>query len=46
MVNIVLRYDPSLSEMIVLASEDAELVICFKEKGAKKGINLAGLCSK
>ena len=44
MVNIVLHgHDPSLSEMIVLASEDAELVAYAKEKGAK-GINLAGLC--
>ncbi len=44
MVNIVLHgHDPSLSEMIVLASEDADLVAYAKEKGAK-GINLAGLC--
>lgn len=44
MVNIVLHgHDPSLSEMIVLASEDPTLVAYSKEKGAK-GINLAGLC--
>ncbi len=44
MVNIVLHgHDPSLSEMIVLASEDKELIELAKQRGAN-GINLAGLC--
>ncbi|WP_099188606.1 anaerobic carbon-monoxide dehydrogenase catalytic subunit [Tepidibacter mesophilus] len=43
-VNIVLHgHEPSLSEMIVLAAEDPELVSLAKEVGAE-GINLAGMC--
>lgn len=43
-VNIILHgHEPSLSEMIVLASEDPELVALAKEMGAE-GINLAGMC--
>lgn len=43
-VNILLHgHEPSLSEMIVLASEDPELVALAKEMGAE-GINLAGMC--
>ncbi len=43
-VNIILHgHEPSLSEMIVLASEDPELVALAKEVGAE-GINLAGMC--
>ena len=43
-VNIVLHgHEPTLSEMIVLASEDPELVALAKEVGAE-GINLAGMC--
>ena len=42
-VNIILHgHEPSLSEMIVLASEDLELVELAKEVGAD-GINLAGM---
>jgi len=44
MVNIVLHgHEPTLSEMIVLAAEDPELVALAKEAGAE-GINLAGMC--
>lgn len=43
-VNIVLHgHEPSLSEMIVLASEDPELVELAKEVGSD-GINLVGMC--
>ena len=43
-VNIILHgHEPSLSEMIVLASEDPELLALAKEVGAE-GINLAGMC--
>lgn len=43
-VNIVLHgHEPTLSEMIVLASEDPELVALAKEMGSE-GINLAGMC--
>jgi anaerobic carbon-monoxide dehydrogenase catalytic subunit len=43
-VNIILHgHEPSLSEMIVLASEDPELVALAKEVGSD-GINLAGMC--
>ncbi len=43
-VNIILHgHEPSLSEMIVLASEDPELVELAKSVGAD-GINLAGMC--
>ncbi len=43
-VNIVLHgHNPILSEMIVIAVDDAELKKLAKEKGAK-GINLVGMC--
>ncbi len=43
-VNIVIHgHEPLLSEMIVAASHDPELVNMAKSKGAK-GINLAGIC--
>ncbi|SHJ61934.1 anaerobic carbon-monoxide dehydrogenase catalytic subunit [Tepidibacter formicigenes] len=43
-VNIILHgHEPSLSEMIVLAAEDPELLALAKEVGAD-GINLAGMC--
>jgi carbon-monoxide dehydrogenase catalytic subunit len=43
-VNIVMHgHNPMLSEVIVTASQDPELVAFAKEKGAE-GINLAGLC--
>ncbi len=43
-VNILLHgHEPSLSEMIVLASEDPELLALAKEVGAE-GINLGGMC--
>lgn len=43
-VNIVLHgHNPMLSEVIVAASQDAELLELAKENGAQ-GINLAGLC--
>lgn len=44
MVNIIIHgHEPSLSEMVVMAAEDPEMVRYAKEKGAK-GINIAGLC--
>jgi len=44
MVNIVVHgHEPTLSEMIVAASLDPELVEYAKSKGAK-GIQLAGIC--
>ncbi|AKL94418.1 carbon monoxide dehydrogenase catalytic subunit [Clostridium aceticum] len=43
-VNIIVHgHEPSLSEMIVLAVEDPELLQLAKEVGAK-GINLSGMC--
>ena len=43
-VNIVLHgHEPTLSEMIVAASTDPELIDYAKSKGAN-GINLAGIC--
>lgn len=43
-VNIVVHgHEPTLSEMIVVAAEDPELVKLAKEQGAK-GITLAGIC--
>ncbi|MFH1731931.1 MAG: anaerobic carbon-monoxide dehydrogenase catalytic subunit [Planctomycetota bacterium] len=43
-VNIVVHgHEPSLSEMIVAAARDPELIELAKQKGAK-GINLAGMC--
>ncbi|MFA0816359.1 MAG: anaerobic carbon-monoxide dehydrogenase catalytic subunit [Anaerofustis sp.] len=44
MVNIIIHgHEPALSEMVVFASEDPEMIKYAKEKGAK-GINIAGLC--
>ena len=43
-VNIVVHgHEPLLSEMIVVASQDPELLALAEEKGAK-GIQLAGMC--
>ncbi|MCM8802071.1 MAG: anaerobic carbon-monoxide dehydrogenase catalytic subunit [Candidatus Omnitrophica bacterium] len=43
-VNIIVHgHEPLLSEMIVIASEDPELINLAKEKGAK-GINIGGIC--
>ncbi len=43
-VNVVVHgHEPTLSEMIVAASTDPELLAYAQEKGAK-GINLAGIC--
>lgn len=43
-VNVVVHgHEPTLSEMIVVASMDPELIEYAKSKGAK-GINLAGIC--
>jgi carbon-monoxide dehydrogenase catalytic subunit len=43
-VNILLHgHNPMLSEVIVAASQDPEILSLAQEKGAK-GINLAGLC--
>ncbi|MBU0490370.1 MAG: anaerobic carbon-monoxide dehydrogenase catalytic subunit [Chloroflexi bacterium] len=43
-VNIIVHgHEPTLSEMIVAAAQDPELVALAKEKGAA-GINLAGIC--
>ncbi len=43
-VNIVVHgHEPTLSEMIVAASQDPELIAYAKEKGAT-GINLCGIC--
>jgi carbon-monoxide dehydrogenase catalytic subunit len=43
-VNIIVHgHEPTLSEMIVAASHDPDLLALAKEKGAK-GINLAGIC--
>ena len=44
MVNIIVHgHEPTLSEMIVAAAQDPELIEYAKSKGAK-GINLAGIC--
>ena len=44
MVNIIVHgHDPAMSEMIVLAAEDRDLIELAQSKGAK-GINIAGLC--
>ncbi len=44
MVNIVLHgHDPNLAEMVVVASQNPELVDRAKELGAK-GINVVGMC--
>ncbi|MCM8771951.1 MAG: anaerobic carbon-monoxide dehydrogenase catalytic subunit [candidate division WOR-3 bacterium] len=43
-VNIIVHgHEPLLSEMIVVASEDPELINLAKQKGAK-GINIGGIC--
>lgn len=43
-VNIIVHgHEPALSEMIVAAAQDPELIAYAKTKGAK-GINLAGIC--
>ncbi len=43
-VNVVVHgHEPTLSEMIVVAAMDPELIAYAKSKGAK-GINLAGIC--
>jgi len=43
-VNIVVHgHEPTLSEMLVVAASDPELIKYAKSKGAK-GINLAGIC--
>ncbi|MCL4488118.1 MAG: anaerobic carbon-monoxide dehydrogenase catalytic subunit [Chloroflexi bacterium] len=43
-VNVVIHgHEPTLSEMIVKAADDPELIAYAKTKGAK-GINLAGIC--
>jgi len=44
MVNVVVHgHEPSLSEMIVAASQDPEIIEYAKKAGAK-GINLSGIC--
>ena len=44
MVNIIVHgHDPAMSEMIVAASEDRDLLEYARSKGAK-GINISGLC--
>jgi len=43
-VNVVVHgHEPALSEMLVLAARDKELIELAREEGAK-GINLAGIC--
>ena len=44
MVNIVVHgHEPSLSEMIVAASQDPEIIEYARQAGAK-GVNLSGIC--
>ena len=44
MVNVVVHgHEPSLSEMIVAASQDPEIIAYAKEAGAN-GVNLSGIC--
>ncbi|HEY75019.1 MAG TPA: anaerobic carbon-monoxide dehydrogenase catalytic subunit [Thermoflexia bacterium] len=44
MVNVIIHgHEPTLSEMIVAAAQDPELIEYAKSKGAE-GINLAGIC--
>jgi len=44
MVNVVVHgHEPTLSEMIVAASQDPEIIAYAKEAGAK-GVNLSGIC--
>jgi len=43
-INIIVHgHEPILSEMIVAASQDEDLIVRAKENGAK-GINVAGIC--
>ncbi len=43
-VNLIIHgHEPLLSEMIVVAAQDTEMIELAKSKGAK-GINLAGMC--
>jgi carbon-monoxide dehydrogenase catalytic subunit len=43
-VNIIVHgHEPLLSEMIVIAAQDKEMLALAKEKGAK-GINIGGIC--
>ncbi len=44
-VNVIIHgHEPILSEMIVQAAEDPELLELAKEKGGAAGINVAGIC--
>ncbi len=44
MVNVIVHgHEPALSEMIVAASQDPEIIAYAKEAGAN-GVNLAGIC--
>ncbi|OGO25874.1 MAG: carbon-monoxide dehydrogenase catalytic subunit [Chloroflexi bacterium RBG_16_52_11] len=44
MVNVVVHgHEPTLSEMIVAASQDPEIIAYAQSKGAK-GVNLSGIC--
>ncbi len=44
MVNVIVHgHEPTLSEMIVAASQDPEIIAYAKQAGAK-GINLSGIC--
>jgi carbon-monoxide dehydrogenase catalytic subunit len=44
MVNVIVHgHEPSLSEMIVAASQDPEIIEYAREAGAQ-GVNLAGIC--
>jgi carbon-monoxide dehydrogenase catalytic subunit len=44
MVNVVVHgHEPTLSQMVVAASQDPEIIAYAKEAGAK-GINLSGIC--
>jgi carbon-monoxide dehydrogenase catalytic subunit len=44
MVNVVVHgHEPTLSEMIVAASQDPEIIAYAQEAGAK-GVNLSGIC--
>jgi carbon-monoxide dehydrogenase catalytic subunit len=44
MVNVIIHgHEPTLSEMIVAAAQDPEIIAYAQSKGAK-GVNLAGIC--
>ena len=44
MVNVVVHgHEPTLSEMIVAASQDPE-IIAYAQKAGAKGVNLSGIC--